>query len=81
MQAFRRPDTVDFLLAGARPGEPTSMLTSLGLIAMFDRLRERGVTHVETNHELEENTTVHQIWSKLDQMEIRRSRIYRMDLV
>ncbi|MEM1081580.1 MAG: hypothetical protein AAGH65_08370 [Pseudomonadota bacterium] len=80
VRAFRAPDTVDFLLAGARPGEPSTTLTALGLIAVFDTLRARGVRFIETNHELEENTTVHQMWSKLERVQVRRSRIYRMDL-
>lgn len=80
LKAFRKPETVDFLLAGARPGEPTTTLTALGMIAMFDTLRDRGVQFIETNHELEENKTVHQLWSKLDRLAVRRSRIYRMDL-
>ena len=81
LRAFRKPRVVDFLLAGAKPGESSSTRASLGLIAMFDTLRRRGVKFVETNHELEDNVTVHNIWTKLEQLEIRRSRIYRMDLV
>ena len=80
LQAFRNPETVDFLLAGARPGEPTPILVAIGLIAMFDTLRERGVRFIETNHELEQNTTVNQLWSKLELISTRRSRVYRMDL-
>lgn len=81
LRAFRNPVTVDFLLAGARPGDPTPLLTTLGLIAMFDTLRNRRVRFIETNHELEENRTVNQIWSKLELVSQRRSRIYRLPLV
>jgi len=80
LRAFRKPRTVDFLLAGAKPGEPSPILVALGLISMFDTLRERGVNFIETNHELEENTTVNQLWSKLEIVSTRRSRIYRMAL-
>ncbi|UCG72933.1 MAG: hypothetical protein JSV45_00670 [Chromatiales bacterium] len=78
--AFRKPETVDFLLAGAKPGEPTSILVAIGLIDMFDTLRARGVSFIETNHELEENTTVNQLWSKLELVSTRRSRVYRLGL-
>ncbi|MGI9329763.1 MAG: hypothetical protein ACR2QB_03525 [Gammaproteobacteria bacterium] len=80
LRAFRRPKTVDFLLAAARPGEPSTILAPLGLIAIFDTLRERGVEYVETNHELEENTTVNQVWSKMTLINQRRSRVYRLPL-
>ena len=80
LRAFRKPDTVDFLLAGAKPGEPSSILVAIGLISMFDMLRERGVGFIETNHELEENTTVNQLWSKLELVSTRRTRVYRLAL-
>lgn len=80
LRAFRKPRTVDFLLAGAKPGEPSSVMVAIGLIAMFDKLRERGVRFIETNHELEENTTVNQLWSKLKLVSTRRSRVYRVPL-
>ena len=80
LRAFKKPETVDFLLAGAKPSESSTILTALGLIAMFDTLRERGVRFIETNHELEENTTVNQLWAKLDLVSTRRSRVYRMEL-
>ena len=80
LRAFRKPETVDFLLAGAKPSEPSSILVAIGLIAMFDKLRERGVRFIETNHELEGNTTVNQLWTKLKLVSTRRSRIYRLDL-
>jgi hypothetical protein len=80
LRAFQRPQTVDFLLAGVRPGESTAIMAPLGLIAMFDTLRERGVRYIETNHELEENTSVNQVWSKLGKINQRRSRVYRLTL-
>jgi hypothetical protein len=77
---LKRPDTVDFLLAGALPGHPGSLLTALGLRGVFETLRKRGVAFVETNHELEHNTTVNQLWQRFDIVATRRSRIYRLPL-
>lgn len=80
LQAMRRPETVDFLLAGALPGLPTGQLTALGLAAMFDTLRARGVRYVETNRELEENRTVNQLWTRFEILHERRSRVFRLAL-
>jgi hypothetical protein len=80
LRAMRRPETVDFLLAGALPGLPTGQLTAIGLAHMFDTLRARGVRYVETNRELEENKTVNQLWTRFDILYTRRSRVFRLAL-
>jgi hypothetical protein len=80
LKAMRRPETVDFLLAGALPGLPTGQLTAIGLAEMFETLRARGVRYVETNRELEDNKSVNQLWSRFDILHRRRSRVFRMDL-
>jgi hypothetical protein len=80
LRAMRRPVTVDFLLAGAMPGLPSGQLTAIGLAAMFETLRARGVRYVETNRELEENKTVNQLWSRFEILHRRRSRVYRKAL-
>ena len=80
LRDLKRPETVDFLLAGALPGHPGNLLTALGLRHVFDALRHRGVAFVETNHELEHNTTVNQLWQRFEIVATRRSRIYRLPL-
>ena len=80
LRGYRHPDTVDFLLAGSLPDHPTSLLTAIGLADMFDTLRARGVKFVEGNHELEDNTTVHGMWSRFPIVNVRRSRIFRLSL-
>lgn len=80
LRALRHPQTVDFLLAGVKPGEPTSIITAVTLIDMYETLRRRGVRYTETNHELEDNTTVNRIWSKFETVYFRRSRIFRLPL-
>lgn len=81
MRALRKPDTVDFLLAGARPGHPSNVLTAIGLADMFQTLRRRGVRFTETNRELEDNTAVNQLWSRFETVHTRRTRIFRMPLL
>jgi hypothetical protein len=80
LRAYRKPEAVDFLLAGVRPGEPSGLIIALTAVAMYDTLRRRGVQYMETNRELEHNTTVTGIWSKFERVWFRRSRVYRMDL-
>ncbi len=80
LRAFKRPETVDFLLAGAKPGEPSNLIIALSAVAMYDTLRRCGVRYMETNRELEHNTTVTGIWGKFEQVWFRRSRVYRMVL-
>lgn len=80
LRDYRRPTAVDFLLAGSRQGLPTGILTAIGLADMFDTLRRRGIRFVETNHELETNTRVHELWSRFPRVNARRSRVFRLDL-
>ncbi len=80
LKDYRQPTAVDFLLAGSRRGVPTGILTAIGLADMFDTLRARGVRFVETNHELETNTRVHQLWSRFPRVSSRRSRVFRLTL-
>ena len=78
LRDYRRPETVEFLLAGVKPGEPSAIVTAVTLIDMYDTLRRRGVRFMETNRELEDNTTVNRIWLNFEQDYFRRSRVYRM---
>jgi hypothetical protein len=79
IKAYKKPQTVDFLLAGMKQGVPSGLITFNGL-AMIDSLNRRGVSYMETNRELEDNTAVTGIWSKFERVFFRRSRVYRLDL-
>jgi hypothetical protein len=80
LRDYRWPETVDFLLAGVKPGEPSGLITAIALVDMVDTLRRRRVRFMETNRELEANTTVNRIWLNFERDYFRRSRVYRMDL-
>lgn len=77
---FKNPKTVDFLLAGGLPDEPTSALTVEALIQMYDSLKKRGVRYIETNRELETNTAVNRLWRRFTIVSTRRTRVYQMSL-
>lgn len=76
--AYRKPETVDFLLAGVKPGEPSGVIIALSAVEMYDTFRRRGIRFMETNRELEANSLVTGIWSKFEQTWFRRSRVYRL---
>jgi len=80
LREYRKPETVDFLLAGVKPGEPSGVIMAISAVEMYDTFRRRGIRYMETNRELEENTTVTGIWSKFERVWFRRSRVYRLDL-
>ncbi|MCJ7499396.1 hypothetical protein MUP29_04005, partial [bacterium] len=80
LREYRKPETVDFLLAGVKPGEPSGLIIAMSAIEMYDTFRQRGIRYMETNRELEENTTVSGIWAKFERVWFRRSRVYRLDL-
>ena len=81
LREYRKPETVDFLLAGVKPGEPSGLIIAMSTIEMYDTFRRQGIRFMETNRELEENTSVTGIWSKFERVWFRRSRVYRMDLI
>ena len=80
LKDLRSPETIDFALAGSKPGHPSSLLTSIGLADMFDTLREAKIRFVESNHELEDNKTIYRIWNRFEKVNERRSRIFKLAL-
>jgi len=80
LKAMRKPETVDFLLAGAVPGTAHGLLTAIGVADMMHTLRRRGVRYVESNRQLEDNKTIHRLWTRFKVVNRRRSRVYRLPL-
>jgi hypothetical protein len=80
LRAYRRPRTVDLLLAGALSGEARAVLTARGLVMMVDRCKKRGVRYLHSNRQLETNTRVNKVWRKFDVVGTRRLRVYGMEL-
>ena len=52
----------------------------MAFVDMYDTLKRRGVAFTETNHELEDNTTVNGMWSRFETVHFRRSRVFRKAL-
>jgi hypothetical protein len=80
LQGFKKYDTVDFYFAGVNPqGNPRKIFPILAL-AMHQALEKNGVKYIETNRELETNTTITRIWIKYAVINKRRSRIFKKTL-
>jgi len=80
LRAYRWPRTVDLLLAAVRRDEPSSAMTTRGLLRMLDTLRRRNVRYLDVNRQLETNTAVNRIWRRFETVGTRRLRVYRTPL-
>ncbi len=80
LRQSQKPTSMDFLLAGVKPGHPTSLLVSFLSMQIYQVARKRGIQYFETNRELETNKTVNGIWSSFNGRLHRRSRVYKLEL-
>ena len=78
---FKRFDTVDFYFAGVHPQANARKVLLIMALAMYRVLKQHGVKYIETNRELETNTTITGIWSKYAVVSKRRSRIFKKQLI
>jgi hypothetical protein len=81
LRGFKRFDTVDFYFAGIHPQANPKKVFPLMTLGMWRALKAANVRYLETNRELETNTTVVNIWSRFSVVNRRRSRIFRKDLL
>jgi hypothetical protein len=79
-QGFKKYDTVDFYFAGVHPEGNARKIFPIMALAMHRALDKHGVKYLETNRELETNTTITRIWIKYAVINKRRSRIFKKDL-
>ena len=80
LRGFKKFDTVDFYLAGIRPEANFRKIFPLLVLGMHRVLREKAVRYLETNRELESNTTLTGIWTKFSVVNKRRTRIFSKQL-
>ena len=80
LRGFKKFDTVDFYLAGIHPEANFRKIFPLLVLGMYKVLREKAVRYVETNRELENNTTLTRIWTKFSVVNKRRTRIFSKQL-
>jgi hypothetical protein len=77
LRGFKKFDTVDFYFAGIHPEANPRKILPIMVLGMHRALRENSVKYLETNRELETNTTVTRIWAKYSVVNKRRTRIFK----
>jgi hypothetical protein len=80
LRGFKRFDTVDFYFAGVHPQANVKRIFPLMTLGMWRALKTANVRYLETNRELETNTTVVNLWSRFAVLNRRRTRIFRKGL-
>ena len=80
LRGFKKFDTVDFYFAGVHPQANARKVLPVMALAMYRVLKEHGVKYIETNRELETNTTITGIWSRYSIVNKRRTRIFKKQL-
>jgi CRISPR/Cas system CMR-associated protein Cmr3 (group 5 of RAMP superfamily) len=80
LRGFKRFDTVDFYFAGVHPQANIKKVLPMMTIGMWRALKAANVRYLETNRELETNTSVVNIWSRFAVVNRRRTRVFRKDL-
>ena len=80
LMGFKKYDTVDFYFAGVHPQANARKILPVMTLAMFRALKQHGVRYIETNRELENNTTLTRIWTKFSVVNKRRTRIFSKQL-
>jgi hypothetical protein len=80
LRGFKHFDTVDFYFAGVHPQADIKRILPMMAVGMWRALKAANVRYVETNRELETNTTVVNIWSRFTVVNRRRARVFRKSL-
>lgn len=76
MAALRYNDTVDMLLIGVRPDYQGKGVHVLLFEKIFKTFKDRGIKHVETTRELEDNQKVQQLWAGYETRLHKKARCY-----
>ncbi|MGI9263862.1 MAG: hypothetical protein ACR2QU_02960, partial [Gammaproteobacteria bacterium] len=79
LRSFRKPETVDFLLAATRPGATAGAIRGMMWVDMYDMLLRRGIKFSESNHQLEDNKAAN-IFTRFEVIHRRRARVFRLAL-
>jgi hypothetical protein len=80
LRGFKTYDTVDFYFAAVHPESNARKIFPILALAMHRALDKHGVKYLETNRELETNTTITRIWVKYAVINKRRSRVFKKKL-
>lgn len=79
LQAGKKNDRANFYLIGIHPEYQRRGVTSIIFKEIFGRFRKKGVKHLETNPELEENKAIQLLWQDYNPVNHKRRRTYSME--
>lgn len=79
LQAGKKNDRANFYLIGIHPEYQRRGVTSIIFKEIFDRFRKKGVKHLETNPELEENKAIQLLWQDYNPVNHKRRRTYSIE--
>lgn len=81
LRGFKRFDTVDFYFAGVHPQANIKKVFPMLTLGMWLSLKAANVRYLETNRELETNTSVVNLWSRFAVVNRRRTRVFKKNLI
>jgi hypothetical protein len=76
IKALKQNDTAELLLVGVDNKYKNKGLTAIIFNKIMHTFIQKGIKNVETTRELEENSSVQQLWSKYDFRQHKRARCY-----
>jgi len=76
LKALKKNDTAELLLIGVDEKYKNKGLTAIIFDKIMHTFIQKGIKYVETTRELEENSSVQQLWSKYEYRQHKRARCY-----
>lgn len=76
LKAMNHNDTLDCLLIGVDDQYKSKGVTSLIFDALSKPIKEYGIKYIESTRELEDNTSVHNLWNRFEYRLHKRARCY-----
>ncbi|MBQ2740290.1 MAG: hypothetical protein IJF39_01555 [Clostridia bacterium] len=76
LKAVKKPTTIDFGLVGVLPKYRKTGLSAFMAVVLRDLLKDGTVEYMETNLNLESNTSIYTLWKRFDSIQHKRRRSY-----
>ncbi|MDO4763045.1 MAG: GNAT family N-acetyltransferase [Flavobacteriaceae bacterium] len=80
LNAGKKNDRANFYLIGIHPDYQKRGVTAIIFKEIYDAFKKKGVKYLETNPELEENTSVQALWQDYNPVNHKRRRTYSLDI-
>lgn len=80
LHAIRHNDTLDLLLIGISDEYKNKGINAMIFDKIAPSIKKYGIRHLETTRELEENTSVQNMWNRFENRLHKRARCYKKDL-